>query len=369
MTGTRVRRGVGRPAVAALAAALLAFAWIAGTRTRAAVDTIPPQLTDQEFWSLTTGLSEPAGTFRSDNLLSNEIFFERALGPLVAMTRPGRAYLGVGPEQNFTYAVALRPSIAFIIDVRRGNFDLHLMYKALFELSRDRVDFVSRLFSRKRPNGVGSMASVSSLFEAFGAVGPTADAYTRNLAEIRNQLLTRHHFPLSEEDLAAIAAIYRDFYTAGPEIRYSPYGSAGGTIQPTYAELMAATDDTGQTRGFLANDATFATIKRLETRNLVVPVVGNFGGPKAIRAIGRYLKDRGAVVSAFYVSNVEEYLRQDALWTAFCRNVAALPLDGSSTLIRSLPIKEPHGPSDGFTTELKPILGEIRACQPSATGR
>ena len=61
--------------------------------------------------------------------------------------------MGVGPEQNFTYIAVTRPAIAFIVDIRRGNLDLHLMYKALFELSADRADFVSRLFSRKRPAG------------------------------------------------------------------------------------------------------------------------------------------------------------------------------------------------------------------------
>ena len=39
----------------------------------------------------------------------------------------------------------------FIVDVRLENRSLHLLYKALFELSTDRADFVSRLFSRGAP--------------------------------------------------------------------------------------------------------------------------------------------------------------------------------------------------------------------------
>ena len=61
--------------------------------------------------------------------------------------------MGVGPEQNFTYIVATKPSMAFIVDVRRGNLDLQLMYKALFELSADRAEFVSRLFSQEASGG------------------------------------------------------------------------------------------------------------------------------------------------------------------------------------------------------------------------
>ena len=68
--------------------------------------------------------------------------------------RPARVYLGVGPEQNFTYIAALKPAMVFIVDVRRGNLQLHLMYKALFELSADRADFVARLFSKERPAGL-----------------------------------------------------------------------------------------------------------------------------------------------------------------------------------------------------------------------
>ena len=63
-------------------------------------------------------------------------------------------YLGVGPEQNFTYITAVRPRMAFILDIRRGNLQEHLLYKALFELSADRAEFLSRLFSRPRAAGL-----------------------------------------------------------------------------------------------------------------------------------------------------------------------------------------------------------------------
>ena len=129
--------------------------------------------------------------------------------------------------------------------------------------------------------------------------------------------------------------MYRAFFKFGPKIQYSSTGSFGGSLQPTYADLMTATDGAGEARGYLANEENFQFMKDLETRNLLVPVVGNFGGPKAIRAVGKYLKDRkGATVSAFYLSNVEQYLRQDGIWGNFCANVATLPLDETSTFIR-----------------------------------
>jgi hypothetical protein len=107
---------------------------------------LPTSLTNAEYWNLIRDLSEPDGNFRSDNLVSNEIYFQTIIPALTAETKPDRVYLGVGPEQNFTYIAALKPRMVFIIDVRRGNLHTQLMYKALFELSKDRADFVSRLF-------------------------------------------------------------------------------------------------------------------------------------------------------------------------------------------------------------------------------
>ena len=66
-----------------------------------------------------------------------------------------------------------------------------------------------------------------------------------------------------------------------------------------------------------------------------MPVVGDFGGPTALRAIGKYLAEPGRDGHRVLRSNVEQYLRQDGLWSAFCQNVKALPLDARSTFVRS----------------------------------
>src|SRR5262249_23806834 len=116
--------------------------------------TVPERLTDQEFWKLITDSSEPGGYFRNSditNLTSNEMLYQRVLTDLLKRTKPGGVYLGVGPEQNYTYMAALKPRMAVIFDIRRGNLDIQLMYKAIFELANDRADFVAMLFSRQRP--------------------------------------------------------------------------------------------------------------------------------------------------------------------------------------------------------------------------
>jgi hypothetical protein len=144
-----------------------------------------------------------------------------------------------------------------------------------------------------------------------------------------------------------------NYYEFGPSIYYN---SSDGTFAPaivgvdgnfggrgggrglnyvTYANLMTADDGTGLNRSYLANEENFNVLKNLETKNLLVPVVGDFGGPKAIREVGKYLKSIDAMVSTFYLSNVEQYLGQDGKTGAFLSNVATLPIDDSSRFIRS----------------------------------
>ena len=64
-------------------------------------------------------------------------------------------------------------------------------------------------------------------------------------------------------------------------------------------------------------------------------MVGDFGGPRALPAIAKYARDAGTTVSAFYLSNVEQYLMNDGTWRTFCATVSSMPLDTSSTFIRS----------------------------------
>jgi hypothetical protein len=303
-----------------------------------AAETLSTRLTDQEFWRLSEQMSEPDGFFQSDNLLSNEIYLQRVIPDLVKRAKPGGVYMGVGPEQNYTYIAAIRPKMAFLPDIRRGNLDLQLVYKALFELSADRADFVSRLFSKKRPAGLTEKSTAAEIFDAYESVesGPL-DVYRQNLKAIEDQFADKHHLALSRDDLGGMEYVYENFYRFGPHINYnsstSNRGRGGNFVD--YAELMQATDAEGVARSYLANEENFKVLKDLEERNLMVPVVGNLGGPKALRAIGKYVRDHGATITAFYLSNVEQYLSRDRLADVFMCNVSALPLDAQSTFIRS----------------------------------
>jgi hypothetical protein len=325
-----------------LFAALPAFLALAGplvlTSGPRATEALPAQLSDEAFWNMVTEFSETGGYFRSDNFVSNETTFQYVIKDL-KKTRPGGVYLGVGPDQNFTYIVALQPKMAIIFDIRRQNAMQHLMYKALIETSSDRAEFLSRLFSRKRPENLSSKSTAEELFAAYDHVEPDRPFFLDTLQAIKKHLEVTHKFKLSSDDEVNIEYVFRAFYSGGPELTYNGVGAGGfgRSRMPTYAELMQADDGEGENRSYLGNEENFKALQEMEKRNLIVPVVGDFAGPKAIRAVARYLKDHDAFVTAFYLSNVEQYLfQQDDDWSKFYHNVEMLPVDSSATFIRSV---------------------------------
>ena len=320
---------------ALLIAATAVFAFLSPVL---ATEEIPQQISDEAFWGMVTDFSEAGGYFRSDNFVSNETTFQYVLKNL-KKTRPGGVYLGVGPDQNFTYIVAMQPKLAIIFDIRRQNVMQHLMYKALIELSADRADFLSKLFSRKRPEMIGSKSTPEELFAAYDKVEPDRQLFLENIQSIKKQLGERHKFKLSADDEASIEFVYRSFFAGGPDITYNGVGGVGfgRSRMPSFGELMQMTDEEGENRSYMANEENFKILQDFEKRNLIVPIVGDFAGPKAIRAVGTYLKQHDAFVSAFYLSNVEQYLfQQGDDWSKFYRNVETLPVDATGMFIRSI---------------------------------
>ena len=323
------------------------------------------RLTDEEFWQLSQELSEPNGYFRSDNLLSNELFYPEILPQLVRQAKPA-ACIGVGPEQNFNYIVALRPKMVFITDVRRGNLHTQLMYKALFEMSSDRADFFGRLFTKKRPDGSDRFLTADEIVGRYWDSTAVTEA-ERLQAEPPGDRGSPDEgvapLPLPKEDLDGIEYVYYNFYWFGPSITYnsSTSGNSGRGNMATYADLMPA-----RHRGRGKELPRLGGVVPLPQGSPVAeparPVVGNFGGSKALRAVGQYVRDRGATISAFYLSNVEQYLTQDGIWGQFCANVATMPLDEGSTFIRSGQRGFGRGGGGGLRNELASMLTETRGC-------
>lgn len=325
---------------------------------------LPDSLTDREFWQFFTTMSEQSGSFPSENFVSNEKTYQHVIPTLQRTLTPGGVYLGVGPEQNFTYIANLKPRLAVIFDIRRQNAMMHLLYKALFELSSSRAEFVSRLFSRPLPKSVGASAAPDEIFAAADRVAGSDSAFRANWFAVSNRLTVTHGFELSEADLGSMRHVFEAFMEAGPGISYAYHLGAPPSATAwlvTYAQLQTTTNADSVNMAFLATEENYRWLRVLEMKNMVVPVVGDFGGPKAIRGVGEYLTQHGAVVTAFYLSNVEQYLFTGfGADQRFYRNVQSLPIDSTSAFIRSLPA--PSGPPGGITLPIL-VSGSYRGVQ------
>jgi hypothetical protein len=296
----------------------------------------PRTLSDSAFAQLVAALSEPAGYFDTDNLISNEDSYLHPVGTLKRIGVSGGAYLGVGPDQNFSYIAAVQPHVAFVIDIRRDNMLEQLLFKALFALSHDRIEYLALLFGKPLPadtTGWGAR-TIEELLQYIDRTHADSATTARVRARVLNQV-RRSAIPLSAADAQTIDRFYRTFVAQGPGLRFSSFNRAPQPYYPDYRRLLVETDRTGRQSNYLAHEADFQIVKALEDHNLVVPVVGDFGGDKALLAIAKWLRSHGETVSMFYTSNVEQYLFREEVFTRFAGCVAQLPRDDKTVMVRS----------------------------------
>lgn len=288
------------------------------------------------FGRLIEALSERGGFFPSDNLVSNETSYMHVLPTLRSLGVSGGAYVGVGPDQNFTYIAHIRPEIAFIIDIRRDNLLYHLLFKAAFEAARNRLEFLGLILGRPLPADVGAWdeAAIDEIVIYMDTASASADRFEDANVELLAAVLS-YGVPLTEADLQTIRFIHAAFHDAGLGLRYSSTGGRRSTRFPTWRQLLLQEDLRGDRWGYLASEANFRRVKRMQHEDRIVPVVGDLGGPAALEAIGREISRRGLTISAFYVSNVEQYLMRGPEFDRFAATVTGLPVSEKSVLIRS----------------------------------
>jgi len=300
------------------------------------------RLSADEFSRLIRDFSEEGGYFMSDNFTSSEDSYLTIADKLQQLAVSGGAYIGVGPEQNFTYIARIRPRIAFIVDIRRQAMIQHLMYKAIFHLSPTRAHFVSRLLSRPIPAGKapGPNAPLDEILTFFAGIPADSRTYAENLAAIRKTLQEDAHFPLTPEDQASLEYVYKAFRTYGFDVGFDVGGRMGRGWNrfPNLRALLAMRDLKGKQGSFLASKEDYDFVRSMHQRNLIIPVVGDFAGKKALAAVGNYLRQHKMTVSVFYVSNVEIVLFDWGSFEQFAdfvKNVKMLPTNERSLLLRS----------------------------------
>ncbi len=247
-----------------------------------------PTLADQEFERLSLQLSEEPGYFDTDNLISNEISYQQVLPKLKGITRAGQVYLGVGPDQNFTYIVQIRPATAIIIDLRRDNLLQHLYFKQVIEASKDRWQYLSLLFGKESPQDFrpDPSADVNRLVQHFRSLSSDQDFFERNFLKAWSSIQRRFPRLTREEDRDTIHAIAATFFKENLQLKFRSYGRRARPHYPTYEQLMTQTDSSGEMRNYLNSESDFKFLRKMQLENRIVPVIGDLAGQKAMRNVG-----------------------------------------------------------------------------------
>jgi len=289
------------------------------------------------FAAQIAALSEPDGYFDTDNLISNERSYQRVFPDLDRLKVHGGAYVGVGPDQNFSYIAGIRPSIAFIVDIRRDNLLLHLLFKALFDQANSRIEYLALLFGRPLPTDPAGWrdSPVDRLAQYINR--PPLDVKSLDFTRRRLETVIKGFgVPVSVEDFETISRFHRRFIEGGLTLQFQSAGRPPQSHYPTYGDLLLETDGTGRQRNYLASEESFQFVKSLQARDRVIPVVGNFSGTKALAGIGRVMTERGESLTAFYTSNVEFYLDREGSYPRFISNLSHIPHTSRSVIIRSI---------------------------------
>ena len=315
-----------------VAAALVALAAVVGV---GATLRVPQPRT--AFAAEIASLSEPGGYFDTDNLISNERSYLQVLPELDRLRVHGGAYVGVGPDQNFSYIAHVRPSLAFILDIRRDNLLLHLLFKALFEQAHTRIEYLALLFGRPIPADLNAWRDVpiSRLADYIkrSAIEP------KSVEELRvrlDRVVKGFAVPLTAEDLGTIDRFHRRFIDRGLALQFQSAGRPPQSNYPTYEELLLETDGSGRQANYLATEEAFQFVKSLQEHDRIIPVTGDLSGPSALIGIGRTMAARLETLSVFYASNVEFYLERERSYPQFVTNLGRLPHTNRSVIIRSV---------------------------------
>jgi hypothetical protein len=331
----RTRSNVRWPFRAAVAVVVIVIA--AGVaRDQYRVARAAGQSAQAPFASLVEQLSEPSGEFDTDNLISNEQSYLHVMPALEQAGLSGGVYIGVGPDQNFSYIARIRPAEAFIVDIRRDNLLLHLLFKAIFATTKTRVEYLAMLTGRQAPERPESWrdASIEKIVAYFDEAKPVPQSEeTRRLL---HAAIRKPGVPLSAADLATIDRFHAAFMQAGLSLQFTSTGRPAREYYPTYRDLLLETDRKGRKQCYLASEDDFQFVRGLEAKDNVVPVVGDLSGPHALAAVGQLMAQRGEKLSAFYVSNVENYLFRSGVYTKYVDNLKRLPRSDRSLIIRSI---------------------------------
>lgn len=315
------------------------------------------------FAATIAALSEDGGYFDTDNLISNERSYAEPMPALDAEGLAGGVYIGVGPDQNFSYIARLRPSTAYLVDIRRDNLLLHLLFKAMFELADTRAEYVCLLVGCTVPAERRASLAAAGPVELAAWVDAARREGTAAPDPRLAGLVERFGVPLSSEDRAAIGRFHRSFLDDGLDLKFHSFGRPPQRLYPAYRDLMIERDPSGAFAHFLASERAFTIVRDLERHDRLIPLVGDLAGSVTLPALARKVSTDGERVAAVYVSNVEYYLVGGGRFEGFTANLARLPRHPGAVLLRAI-FQTAGGlvrPGYGSTSVALPVEALLRA--------
>jgi len=230
--------------------------WLALAARVASAQTTP-------FAKLIDRLSEPGGYFTGDNLVSNETSYLHVLPTLHALGVHGGAFIGVGPEQNFSYIAEIRPQVAVIVDIRRDNMLLQLLYKAMFEKARGRLEYLCLLYSRPIPADAASYRT-RDLAAVLGYIDKTpfdAALHARSHAMLI-QRIEQDGVVLPSEDKATLQRFHDEIAHGGLDLRFElPPGRTPSRDYPVVRRLYQERDLDGRQTRYVSTEARWLVVK------------------------------------------------------------------------------------------------------------
>jgi hypothetical protein len=213
--------------------------------------------------------------FLRSNERRHDVFFS-------ALRNLGGGYIGVGADQNYTLAAVAHAELLWLIDIDGDVVQWHRIYAALIPLAATPGDLIA-LLAR------GSDAQIKA---ALAERWPADEA--------------KRLWPTFRRYRGLLAAHLR----AEQQVRLR-----------------------GRPVTWVADPALYAYIRGLMQARRVIARVGDLHGETTILAIGAAARRLGFVVRTVYLSNVEQWFRYSP---QFRRNLASLPRDGKTIVLRTL---------------------------------
>ena len=208
----------------------------------------------------------------------------------------GGGYMGAAADANYSMIASAQSSYVWLFDFDLNINRLHRFLKAFIKASKTRKEFVGYFSFKNR---------------------------------IKAKKVINQEFNNSKK----AKFIY------GVYLRYRK------GLYPYYRGKMRKSRSMGS-YGWLRNAENYNYIRDLHLANRIAIVKGDMTKATTMRSIGAAAKKLGIKIRIYYSSNAEEYFPLSANYKA---NVAALPFDEASIVIRSVHIQSWHGKFKGVT--------------------